>query len=83
MSTALRIDRGRRDPVAPPNKGRMLFVEDVLALYGTLPDGSPRRSRDWVMRTFAPAYKHKDGKMVFWWEHEALAWLDGQKARTA
>ena len=68
-------------PVPPPDRGRVFHVEDVQALYGTKPDGTPRRSRWWVTHSFAPECKHKDGKNVWWWEYEALGWMDDQRPR--
>lgn len=60
---------------APPlaERGRMLFVRDVVALL----DG--RKSAWWVRNRFAPEFKRKLGRDPFWWECEAVAWLDAQR----
>jgi hypothetical protein len=82
MSTALKLERGRV-PMPPPNKGRILHVEDIQALGGTKPDGTPRWTRWWITHEFAPSLKRKTGRSCWWWEYEALAWLDQQMAPDA
>lgn len=62
--------------VAKPlaERGRMLFVPDVVALLKN------RKSTWWVRNKFAPEFKHKLGRDPYWWETEAQAWLDSEAA---
>jgi hypothetical protein len=61
-------------PAPPPDRGRILFVEDVRReLLGG------RKSASWVRHSFAPGLKMKIGRDCAWWESEARTWLDGQK----
>lgn len=63
-------------PEAKPlaERGRMLFVGDVVDLL------KGRKSAWWVRNRFAPEHKHKLGRDPYWWEADALAWLDQQAA---
>jgi hypothetical protein len=72
--------KGDKTPEVPlAERGRMLFVRDVQALFPTKPDGSPLKSAWWVKNNFAPAYKHRLGRDPYWWECDAVRWLDAQK----
>lgn len=54
-------------------RGRMLFVPDVVApLKG-------KKSAWWVRNRFAPEFKHKLGRDSYWWEAEAVMWLDRKR----
>ena len=65
------------------DRGRVLYADDIVALYGMKPNGKPRRSKDWVWRNFCPSGKHKDGRSPWWWEYEAIAWMDQQREGAA
>lgn len=69
------------DRLKPNGKGRVLLVEDVQAML-PLYRGKPR-SRWWVTHSFAPDDKHMLGRQCWWWEADAVRWLDGQYAETA
>lgn len=73
----------RMVPPAPPmplaERGRMLFLRDVQALFGTDETGAFRKSLWWVKNHFAPEFKRKLGRSPYWWETEALQWLDAQQ----
>lgn len=58
-------------------RGRMLFVGDVVELL------KGRKSAWWVRNRFAPEQKHKLGRDPYWWESDALAWLDAQTGEDA
>ena len=58
----------------PINKGRILFAEDVVALYFTR-QGKPFRSRAWVLANFAPEHKRRLGRDPFWYENESAEWM--------
>jgi hypothetical protein len=70
-----------KPPPAPPlaERGRMLLARDVQELIGKKPDGKWRRSLWWIRYNFAPDAKRYLGRDAFWWESEALAWLDAQR----
>lgn len=55
-------------------RGRMLFVPDVVALL------HGKKSAWWVRNRFAPEKKHKLGRDPFWWECDALEALDEDAA---
>ncbi len=66
------------DRPAPPrfvDRGKMLLIDDVIALLSERSNGKLVRSRQWVRKHFAPEFKRKFGKDPFWYELEALAWL--------
>ena len=70
-------------PIDPgADRGRMLFVDDIQAIFGTKPDGKPRKTAWWVTHKFAPEFKRKAGRDCFWYEAEARAWIDAQRANT-
>ncbi len=69
----------RKPPRPLAERGRIMYAEDIQALYGTDPKGRPRRSRNWIHEHFAPEARHKDGRTIYWWETDALAWLDTQR----
>ncbi len=52
----------RRAPLPLEQRGRIYYPEDIVTLY------RGRRSRDWIIRHFAPEFRQKDGKLVFWWQ---------------
>lgn len=58
----------------------MLFTRDVQELYGRTPDGKYRKGEWWVRNKFAPHAKRKAGRDPFWWECEAVKWMDQQTA---
>lgn len=72
--------------VAPPpvkplaERGRMLFIRDVLELLPKKPDGTPVKGEWWVRNRFAPEFKRRLGRDPFWWEDDALAWLNRETA---
>jgi len=61
-------------PLAPPNRGRLLYVEDVRTeiLRG-------RKSAWWVRHNVAPESKIKIGKDCCWYEFDVYAWLEKQR----
>jgi membrane-bound lytic murein transglycosylase B len=64
-------------PESPLARGRLLTVADVRSLF-------PGEDRDkptlwWVRSSFCPEGKIKMGRRVYWWETEALAWIDRQR----
>ena len=61
-------------------RGRMLFVRDVLEMLPKKPDGKPVKGDWWVRNRFAPEFKRKLGRDPFWWESDAVAWLDRETA---
>jgi hypothetical protein len=68
-------------PVPPlAERGRMLYAEDVQALFGTKPDGRPRKSREWVLEQFCREKRHRLGRDVYWWECDVQAWFDRERA---
>ena len=62
---------------APPyvDRGKMLLVDDIIELLKELSNGRLVRSRQWVMKFFAPEYKRRFGRDPYWREKEARAWL--------
>ena len=56
----------------------MLRVDDVIELLKQMSNGRLVRSPAWVRRYFAPEYKRKSGRGLYWFEYEALAWLNEQ-----
>ena len=57
------------------DKGKMLLVDDIIELLKERSNGRLVRSRDWVRRYFAPAYRRKFGRDPFWYEQDTLEWL--------
>ena len=55
---------------APPARGRLLFVPDVVELLGR------RKSAWWIRHRFAPELRMKVGRDVAWYEADAHTWLD-------
>jgi hypothetical protein len=64
-------------------RGRIWYAEDIQQLYGHRPDGKPRKTRAWIHAHFAPEARHKDGRAIYWWECDALAWWDAQREGAA
>lgn len=73
-STDIRLAAPQAPSVPLADRGRMLFVPDVIELL------QGKKGVWWVRNRFAPEYKHKLGRDPYWWEREALAWLDAQEA---
>lgn len=73
----------KKPPRPLQERGRIFYPEDVMGLYGNKPSGKPRKSRKWIVAHFAPAARHKDGKDVYWWEVDVLAWFDAQREGVA
>jgi len=70
MRLSAPTDEGK--PLA--ERGRMLFVPDVIELL------KGKKSAWWVRNCFAPDHKHKLGRDPYWWESDALRWLDSEAA---
>ena len=81
MATKLRLSG--KHPLPLNQRGRMLFVEDVLSLLSERSGGRLVRSRWWVLNNFAPEYKRKIGRDPYWWESDVAAWLDKQGGEAA
>ena len=66
------------------DRGKILYAEDIRALYGRRPDGHRwRKSLKWVWANFAPEFRHKDGRTPWWWEADALRWMDDHRESAA
>ena len=78
-SRALRIV----EPRSLEERGRILYAEDVQAMYGRRPNGTWRKSVKWVWANFAPEYRHKDGKTPFWFEADVCRWFDQHREGAA
>jgi hypothetical protein len=73
--------RAEKQPARPlAERGRMLFVADVLALLPKRPNGKPVKSAWWVRTQFAPDKKHRLGRDPYWWECDVLDFLDREAA---
>lgn len=73
-------------PVAHPPlavRGRMLSADDVLTLLPRKADGTPSKSRYWVLNEFLPEKRHKLGRTVYWWEMDLVAYLDADESAAA
>lgn len=66
-------------PHAPAERGRLLSIEDVQALFPAKPNGQPSKSRWFVTHDFCPEGKMKIGRHCYWWEQEAIGWIDAQR----
>lgn len=65
----------RPTPVRPlSERGRIYYPEDIVELY------RGKRTRDWVIRHFAPEFRQKDGKLVYWWECDVTRYFDDVSA---
>jgi hypothetical protein len=73
----------KKPPRPLAERGRIMYAEDIQQLYGNRPDGKPRKSRNWIHEHFAPDDRHKDGRTIYWWETDALAWFDSQRSGAA
>jgi len=62
--------------VAPPTRGRLLFVEDVVRdiFHG-------RKTAWWVRHNVAPGQKFHVGKDCAWFEADVYAWIDSLRPR--
>lgn len=65
-----RLTAQTRETKPLAERGRMLFVDDVVQLLGG------RKSAWWVRNRFAPDKKHKLGRDPYWWECDCTEWLD-------
>lgn len=66
-------------PPAPQDRGRLFSISDVIGLFPKKPNGQPSKSRWFVTHDFCPEGKMKIGRDCFWWEHEAIAWINAQR----
>lgn len=66
---------------APKERGVVWYAEDIQEQYGRDRGGRWRKSRKWILKKFCPGGRHKDGKHVWWWSAEALAFMEGQRER--
>lgn len=73
-SQAIRIAPPATKATPLAERGRMLFVRDVVELLKN------RKSVWWVRNRFAPELRHKLGRDTYWWENEITGWLDSQDA---
>ncbi len=73
-SRAMRLTASKEKAKPLAERGRMLFVPDVVALL------NGKKSAWWVRNKFAPEKKHKLGRDPYWWECDALAALDSEAA---
>lgn len=55
--------------------GRIWYPEDVLELYRRR-DGNLGRSRAWVLAHFAPEARHREGRLVYWFERDVRLWFE-------
>jgi hypothetical protein len=67
---AMRITAPTPNATPLAERGKMLFVPDVVELL------KGKKSAWWVRNRFAPEYRHKLGRDTYWWENEAMRWLD-------
>jgi hypothetical protein len=74
---AIRIATPKAEATPLAERGRMLFVRDVVELLGG------KKSAWWVRNRFAPEQKHRLGRDPYWWEKDALRWLDEQTGAAA
>lgn len=73
-----------KKPLRPlAERGRIMYAEDIQTLYGATPAGKPRKSRNWIHEHFAPEDRHKEGRLIYWWECDVLAWMDKQREGAA
>ena len=56
----------------PQHKGPLLSVDMVRDLF----PADNRPSRWYVLKKFAPQHRKKVGKYVYWWEADALRFID-------
>jgi predicted DNA-binding transcriptional regulator AlpA len=61
-------------PPPPPNRGRLLYVEDIAAEVFR-----GRKSAWWVRHNVAPDRKIKIGRDCAWYEADVYAWLERQR----
>lgn len=79
MPTERRMRLAAPDPkdkkVVPlEQRGKMMFVADVVALF------RGKKSEWWVRNKFAPDKKHYTGRTPYWWECDVQAALDADAA---
>ncbi len=75
--------RGQAAPTPLAERGRMLFVRDVQALFGQDEKGRWRKSDWWIRNRFAPESKRHLGRDPYWWEMDAVRWMDDQRDESA
>jgi hypothetical protein len=73
--SAMKLE-SKRPAVPLAERGRMMFVKDVQELFGSDENGKPRKSRWWVLNSFAPNNRRKAGRDVYWWEKDVQEALD-------
>lgn len=73
--SAMKLE-SKRPTVPLAQRGRMMFVKDVQQLFGNDENGKPRKSRWWVLNSFAPDKKNKAGRDPFWWECDVEKAID-------
>lgn len=74
MKSTARLQAERSTPRPLADRGRMLFVADVVELL------KGKKSAWWVKNKFAPEKKHHLGRDPYWWESDVLEWLDTEAA---
>lgn len=81
----VRVLQRNETTVPLAERGRMLYAEDVQRMFGTVTTGEgaarkekPRRSLWWVRNMFAPDDRQYLGRTPFWWENDAVRWIDQQ-----
>lgn len=70
----MRLAAPKQEAKPLAERGKMLFVDDVVALLKN------RKSAWWVRNRFAPEKKHKLGRDPYWWESDVVAFLDQDAA---
>lgn len=63
----------------PVDRGRMLTPDDVVAMLPPKRNGQ-RLTRKHVLAAFLPEKRHKLGALVWWYESDVRAHLDGDTA---
>ena len=75
-SAVMKVVAGKSAPRPLAERGRMMFVADVQALFGKDAAGEWRRSEWWVRTQFAQDRKRYLGRTPYWWEADVLEALD-------
>jgi len=66
--------------VSLAERGKLMSVEDIQKIYGKDDAGNYRKSRWWITHKFAQESKIKDGRDVYWWEKDVVAYFDAKAA---
>lgn len=61
----------------------MLSADDVLAMLPKKADGTPSKSRYWILNELLPEKKHKLGRTPYWWEKDLREFLDSTASAAA